>query len=77
MREYARYLFELLCELIIKKRKKKSENSVTSVPCFLNRVDIPLTSHFFVATRLSLTCFDKDIYFYTDAFFLYIYFLFT
>ena len=27
MREYKKYLFELLCELIIKEKKEKSENS--------------------------------------------------
>ena len=27
MREYEKYLFELLCELIIEEKKEKSENS--------------------------------------------------
>ena len=29
MRECGKYLFELLCELIIEKRKEKSENSAS------------------------------------------------
>ena len=51
--------------------------TVTSVLYFLNRADISLTSHFFVATRLSLACLDRDICFYINVFFLYTYFLLT
>ena len=63
--------------ITLKHRFLKKRNNVISVFYFFNKADIFLTSHFFVVIRLSLTCLDKDIYFYINAFFLYIYFLFT
>ena len=43
----------------------------TSVAYFFNKVNFSLISHFFNITRLNLACFDKDICFYINVFFLY------
>ena len=63
--------------IALKHRFLKEKNNVTSVSYFLNKTNISLISLFFITTRLDLTCFDKDIYFYINVFFLCTYFLLT
>ena len=55
----------------------RAEITVTSVPYFLSRADIPLTPLSFVTARLGLACLGRGICSYIDAFFLCTYFLST
>ena len=50
---------------------------VTSVLYILSRVTFSIRLFILNIIRLSLTCLDKDIYFYINVFFLCTYFLFT
>ena len=80
MRKCEKYLFELLCELIIEEKKKKKVRIrlfVTSVLYILSRAAFLIGLIIYNITRLSLTCLDKDIYFYINVFFLCTYFLLT
>ena len=61
----------------LKYRFLKKKDNVTSVFYIFNKTDIFLTLYFFNFIRLSLTCLDKNIYFYINVFFLYTYFLLT
>ena len=47
--------------------------NVTSVLYIFNKADFFLTLYFFNITRLSLACLGRDIYFYINVFFIYIF----
>ena len=63
--------------IALKYRFLKKKDNITSVFYIFNKIDFSLISYFFNIIQLSLTWFNKDIYFYINIFFLYIYFLFT
>ena len=54
-------------------RLLKEKDNVTSVSYIFNKIDLSLISHFFNIIRLNLACFGRDIYFYINVFFMYIF----
>ena len=51
----------------------KEKDNVTSVFYIFNKVIFLIRLIIFDIIRLSLTCFDRDIYFYINVFFMYIF----
>ena len=63
--------------IALKYRFLKERNNVTSVFYILNKAVFLIKLIICDITRLSLTCLNKDIYFYINVFFLCTYFLLT
>ena len=59
--------------ITLKHRLLKEKNNVISVFYIFNKTNISLTLHFFNIIRLSLAYLDRDICFYINVFFLYIF----
>ena len=66
-----RRTFSILTTL--KHRFLKKEDNVTNASYIFNKTNIFLISHFFKIIRLSLACLNKDICFYINVFFIYIF----
>ena len=63
--------------IALRYRFLKKKDNIINVSYIFNKINFFLILHFFNIIRLSLACFNKDIYFYINVFFLYTYFLLT